>query len=133
MIKRLLFSGALLLIMAANAVETRLAYSKKDQVEVFVVSDSEKWCASEINLKFVGRDATYYQSEDFTTLFNKLRSIIPGECAEVNSINITALGADKITQLLAATSTDSNNWQVVSVDSAKTTKPSPEVSKEDEK
>lgn len=113
MIKELTLLIGLSITIVANAIETRLAYSKKDEVEVFVTSNTEKWCASDINLKFVGRDSAYYQSRDFINLFNKLRSIIPGECANVKSITVVAFNSNKSKQLYQANSTEINGWRLV--------------------
>lgn len=108
----LLFAG--LFVSAAFAAETRLAYSKKDQIELFVLAEKkDEWCEKAVKLKMVGRDEAYYRSTAFETLFNKVSKVIVGECSGVNRVELAFFSEDKKAINLKAEAEEGNAWQVV--------------------
>ena len=66
-----LFTIALLLCTEAMAETYRLAYSKKQGVEVFANSLSGDWCREALHLKVIAQDKTLFNKEDFNILMKK--------------------------------------------------------------
>lgn len=71
-------------VLAAD--DYRLAFSKKDDIEVFTEgATSENWCQEDINLRIVGGpDATL---EGFTELLPKLGGLFAAQCPKASSLN----------------------------------------------
>ncbi|MCE2571140.1 hypothetical protein [Motilimonas eburnea] len=76
-------SASLLLAHAsfsAAAEQTRLAYSKKDQVEIFADQQQGKWCQKAISLNLVSDSPTELQQQTVDILLNKLTTVVNREC-----------------------------------------------------
>ena len=106
-----LFTIALLLCTEAMAETYRLAYSKKQGVEVFANSLSGDWCREALHLKVIAQDKTLFNKEDFNILMKKLGTVIAAECPVAIVADIDGYNAEK--QLIyKATASEANKWAV---------------------
>jgi hypothetical protein len=85
--KRILTLSLLGLAVAAEAGDHRLAYSKAENVEVFVeYADGQPWCSSSLQLRFAFADASVDQAA-VSRLLPKLGGLIDTQCAAATQLN----------------------------------------------
>lgn len=76
---------------AAQAESTRLAYSKAEDVEVFVDHSATAWCAPELNLRFVyGKSA---EAAAVERLMPKIGALLGKQCDQAERLRWTASGS----------------------------------------
>lgn len=106
-----LFMATLLFCTEAMAETYRLAYSKKQGIEVFASSLSGNWCRKVLHLKVIAQDKALFNKEEFNVLMKKLGTVITDECPVAIATNID--GYDEEKQLVyKATASQSSNWAV---------------------
>jgi hypothetical protein len=85
--KRILTLSLLGLAVAAEAGDHRLAYSKAENVEVFVeYADGQPWCSSSLQLRFAFADASVDQAA-VSRLLPKLGGLIGTQCAAATQLS----------------------------------------------
>lgn len=109
--KRILALNLLFLAVAAEAGEYRLAFSKAENVEVFVEHvDGQPWCSPNLQLRFAFVGAT---TDDGAVgrLLPKLGGLIGTQCASATELNwYSANSAGQ--RLASGSATQADNWQV---------------------
>lgn len=108
--KSLLALSLLALAVSAQAADHRLAYSKAENVEVFVEHvDGQPWCGERLQLRFAFANATP-DSAAVGRLLPKLGGLISNQCAAANQLQWYS--TDSSGQRLASGSAaQSGGWQ----------------------
>ena len=107
---------------AAQAESTRLAYSKAEEVEVFVDHAAAAWCAPDLALRFVYGKAA--ETAAVERLMPKIGALLGKQCDQAERLTWTATGSTDAR--LNGTATKATAWSAqVQNPAALTTAPAP--------
>lgn len=116
--KRILVAGALsALAFSSWAVETRLAFSKATDIEVFVVhAEGSTWCAESLRLDLRGGGASKF--ENVEQILPKVGLLLAQQCPQAKTVSWRSLdGQGRV--LASGSANASTQWRAEFVPSAK--------------
>lgn len=109
--RSLLTLSLLALAVSAEAASHRLAYSKTENVEVFVDhADGQPWCSPNLQLRFAFTAAA--STEAVQRLLPKLGGLISNQCASASQLSWHSVDSQG-QRLASGTATQASNWQAV--------------------
>ncbi len=109
--RSLLTLSLLALAVTAEAASHRLAYSKAENVEVFVDhADGQPWCSPNLQLRFAFTAAA--STEAVQRLLPKLGGLIGTQCANASQLSWHTVDSQG-QRLASGSATQAGNWQAV--------------------
>lgn len=109
--KSLITLSLLTITVSAQAASHRLAYSKAENVEVFVDhADGQPWCSPNLQLRFAFADTP--SNDAVQRLLPKLAGLISNQCAGASQLRWHSTNSQG-QRLTSGTATQASNWLAV--------------------
>lgn len=106
------FMAALVVNQPAEADEKHLAYSKKEQVEIFAEQRQNQWCGEEVRLRLVADNPGALTSDAVEQLVKKLGQVVEKGCEKGQRLSFRVEDRAK-SPLFQGTAKQAESWQAV--------------------